>query len=107
MQFEEAVLILDMVEKNWCLEKLVDLALYFDLVNLEEINTSRTLNFFDVENKKPKNVHIYLAYKELKDRGHKLLTTDRNSPIKSYTVKERYTVKEVKERFKVPNKIFK
>ena len=60
-----------MVEKNWCFEKLVDLTLYFDLVNLEEINISRTLNFFDVENKKPKNVHIYLAYKELKDRGDK------------------------------------
>ena len=32
-------------------------------------------------------MHIYPAYKELKDRGLKFLTTDQNSPIKSYTVK--------------------
>ena len=45
------------------------------------------IQFFDVQNKKPKNVHIYSAYKEVKDRGLKFLTTNRNSPIKSYTVK--------------------
>ena len=32
-------------------------------------------------------MHIYSAYKELKDRGSKFLTADRNSPLKSYTVK--------------------
>ena len=36
------------------------------------------VEFFDIENKKPK---------ELKDKGLKSLTTDRNNPIKSYTVK--------------------
>ena len=45
------------------------------------------IGFFDIENKKPKSVHIYSAYKELKDRDLKFLTTDRNSPVKSYTVK--------------------
>ena len=45
------------------------------------------VEFVDVEIKNPKNVHIYLAYKELKDGGHKFLTTDQNSPIKRYTVK--------------------
>ena len=43
--------------------------------------------FFDTENKKPKNPHIYSVYLELKNRGLKYLTTDRNSQIKSYTVK--------------------
>ena len=44
------------------------------------------LEFFDVENKKLKNVHIYSAYKKLKDSGLKFLTTKGNSPIKTYTV---------------------
>ena len=48
--------------------------LYFVLTNLEGINTLKTLNFFDVENKK-------------QDRGLKFLATNQNSPIKSYTVK--------------------
>ena len=43
--------------------------------------------FFDVKNKKPKNVQIYSAYKELKHRALKFLTADWNSLIKSYTVK--------------------
>ena len=43
--------------------------------------------FFGIENKKPKNVHIYSAYLELKNRGLKFLITDWNSLIKSYTVK--------------------
>ena len=34
------------------------------------------VKFFDTENKKPQNVHIYSVYKELKDRGLKFLTTD-------------------------------
>ena len=79
--------ILGMVEKNWHLEKLADLTLYFDLTNLEEINTSKILNFFDIENKKTKNVHIYSAYLKLQDRGLKFLTNDRNSLIKIYSVK--------------------
>ena len=45
------------------------------------------VEFFDIENKKPKKVHIYSAYKEIKDRGLKFLTTDQNSSIKNYTVK--------------------
>ena len=45
------------------------------------------VEFFNIENKKQKNVHIYSAYKELKDRSIKILTTDQSSPIKSYTVK--------------------
>ena len=44
------------------------------------------LKFLDLENKKPKNIHIYSAYK-LKDRGLEFLTTDRNSPKNIYTVK--------------------
>ena len=40
------------------------------------------VEFFDIENKKPKNVHIYSAYLQLKDRGLKFLTTDGNSLIK-------------------------
>ena len=32
--------------------------------------------FFGIENKKPKNVHIYSAYLELKNRGLKFLITD-------------------------------
>ena len=44
------------------------------------------IEFLDVENTKPKSVHTYLACKELKDRGLKFLTTNRNSPIKRYTV---------------------
>ena len=69
------------------MEKLADLTLYFDLTNLEEINTSKILNFFDIENKKTKNVHIYSAYLKLQDRGLKFLTNDRNSLIKIYSVK--------------------
>ena len=45
------------------------------------------VEFFDLANKKTKNVHIYSAYKELKDTGLKFLTTDQNSPIESSTVK--------------------
>ena len=62
------------------MEKLVDLTLHFHKY-LEDVE------FFDVENKKPNDVHIYSAYKELKDRGLKFLTSDWNSLIKSYTVK--------------------
>ena len=47
----------------------------------------KSVEFFDIENKKPKNVHIYSAYLELKDRGLKFLTTVWNSLIKIYTVK--------------------
>ena len=65
----------------------MDLTLYFDLTNLEEMNTLKMLNFLMLKIKKAKNMHIYPAYKELKDRGLKFLTTDQNSPIKSYTVK--------------------
>ena len=32
-------------------------------------------------------MHIYSAYKELKDRGSNFLTADQNSPLKSYTEK--------------------
>ena len=41
-------------KKNMALEKLVDLALCFHLANLEEINTSKTLNFSTskIKNKK-------------------------------------------------------
>ena len=35
------------------------------------------VEFFDYENKKTKNVHIYSASKELKDRGLKILTTSK------------------------------
>ena len=45
------------------------------------------VEFFDVENKILKNVRIYSAYEELKDRGLKFLTTYPNSPIRSYIVK--------------------
>ena len=45
------------------------------------------VEFFDVENKIPKNVHIYSAYEELNDRDLKFLTTYPNSPIRSYIVK--------------------
>ena len=47
----------------------------------------KDVEFFYIENKKTQNVNIYSAYQELKDRGLKFLTTDRNSSIKSYTVK--------------------
>ena len=40
------------------------------------------VEFFDIENEKPKNVHIYSAYLELKDRGLKFLTADGNSLTK-------------------------
>ena len=60
--------------KEWTLGKTNISALYFVLTNLEGINTLKTLNFFDVENKK-------------QDRGLKFLATNQNSPIKSYTVK--------------------
>ena len=43
--------------------------------------------FFYIENKKPKKVHIYSAYQDLKDNNLKFLTTDQNSPRKRYTVK--------------------
>ena len=56
------------------------------------------VEFFDIENKKPKNVRIYSACQDLKDNGLKFLTTDQNSPIKSYRVKL---------WFKVFNQIFK
>ena len=39
----------------------------------------KDVEFFDIENKKQKNVHIYSAYLELKDKGLKFLTTDRIS----------------------------
>ena len=35
------------------------------------------VEFFDYESKKTKNVHIYSASKELKDRGLKILTTSK------------------------------
>ena len=72
-----------MVEKNWCLEKLAE------LIRSDKSRRDRYLEdieFFNVENKNPKSVHIYSAYKKLKDRGLKFLTTNRNSPIKRYTV---------------------
>ena len=72
-----------MVEKNWCLENLAE------LIRSDKSRRDRYLEdieFFNVEKKKPKSVHIYSAYKELKDRGLKFLTTNRNSPIKRYTV---------------------
>ena len=57
--------------------------IYIDLTDqyLEDVE------FFDTENKKSKNVHIYSAYQELKDRGLKFLATDQNSLVKSDTVK--------------------
>ena len=64
----------------------MDVTLYFNLINLDEINTPMTLNVFILKIKKTKNVHIYSPYKELKDRCLKFLKTDRNSPGKSYTV---------------------
>ena len=45
------------------------------------------VEFFYVENKKTKKVHILSAYKELKDGSLKFFTTDQNSLIESYTVK--------------------
>ena len=45
------------------------------------------VEFFDIENKKRKKVHIYSAYKKIKDRGLKFLTTDQNNSVKNYTVK--------------------
>ena len=69
------------------MEKLADLTLHFVPTNLEEINTLKTLNFLLLKKTTTKNIHIYSAYKELKDRGLKFLITDQNSPIKSYTVK--------------------
>ena len=72
-----------MVEKNWCLEKLAE------LIRSDKSRRDRYLEdieFFNVENKNPKSVHIYSAYKKLKDRGLKFLTNNRNSPIKRYTV---------------------
>ena len=49
----------------------------------------KDIEFFDTENKKSRNVHIYSSYLELKDRGIKFLTTDWNSLLKNYTVKLR------------------
>ena len=47
----------------------------------------KDVEFFDIENKKPKNVHIYSAYQELKYDSVKFLITNQNSTIKRYTVK--------------------
>ena len=52
MQFSEAALSLGMVEKEPTLGKTSVSTLYFVLTYLEGINTLKTLNFFDVENKK-------------------------------------------------------
>lgn len=43
--------------------------------------------------KKPKKHTYYSAYKEPKDSSLKFLITNRNSPIKSYTVKLSYDLK--------------
>ena len=76
-----------MVQKNWCLEKLAEVTLYFDMINLKEVNTSKTLNFFILKIKNYKT-YIFNQYtNSLKKRGVKLLITDQNSLIKSYTVK--------------------
>ena len=76
-----------MVQKNWCLEKLAEVTLYFDMINLKEVNTSKALNFFILKIKNYKT-YIFNQYtNSLKKRGVKLLITDQNSLIKSYTVK--------------------
>ena len=54
-------LILDTVEKKWCLEKLVNLILYFDLTNLEEINTLKTKNFLMLKIKTQKT-YIFIQH---------------------------------------------
>ena len=53
----------------------------------------KDVEFFDIENKKLKNVHIYSAYQELKDGSLKFLITNQNSTIKKYTVKLRDDLK--------------
>lgn len=53
-------MILGMVEKNWHLEKLGDLTLYFDLTILEEINTSKMLNFLILKIKTKTKKRTYL-----------------------------------------------
>ena len=74
-------------KKNLALEKTSGSSLTFPSGKSRRDQYLEDTEFFDIENKKQKNVHIFSAYQELKNSGLKFLKTDRNSPIKRNTVK--------------------